>query len=53
MRRGNRIRIGLECSECGRRNYTVTKNKGTMPGKLALKKFCAACNRHTEHREGK
>ena len=29
----------LACSECKRRNYTTTKNKKTMTGKLEIKKI--------------
>ncbi len=52
-RRSSRVRIGLDCIECGRRNYLVTKNKVTTPETLVLSKFCPNCQRHTEHREGK
>ncbi len=45
--------IALACSECKRRNYTTTKNKRTMTDKLALRKFCKFCRRHTLHRETK
>jgi len=43
----------LECSECKRRNYTTTKNKRTTPGRLSMKKFCAAERKHTLHQERK
>ena len=45
--------IALACSECKRKNYTTTKNKRTMTDKLALRKFCKFCGRHTLHRETK
>ena len=45
--------IVLACSECKRRNYTTTKNKRTMTGKLELKKFCPFCRGHILHKEGK
>ena len=45
--------IALACSECKRRNYTTTKNRRTMTDKLALRKFCKFCRRHTLHRETK
>jgi large subunit ribosomal protein L33 len=51
---GDRQRVALVCDECGARNYKTTKPK--KPGqtkRLALKKFCPACNRHTVHRESK
>ncbi|MCB9550696.1 MAG: 50S ribosomal protein L33 [Myxococcales bacterium] len=53
MPRRVRIRIGLECTVCGRRNYTVSKNRDAVRGTLVLKKYCTSCQGHTEHREGK
>lgn len=44
--------ISLECSECKSRNYRTDKQ--TRGGeKLALKKFCKRCRKHTEHKERK
>ncbi|MBW1973729.1 MAG: 50S ribosomal protein L33 [Deltaproteobacteria bacterium] len=43
----------LACGECKRRNYTTTKNKKTVSGKLELKKYCPFCRRHTLHKETK
>ncbi len=43
--------ITLQCTECKERNYTTTKNKKTMTGRLELKKFCPRERRHTVHRE--
>ncbi|MEE8185787.1 MAG: 50S ribosomal protein L33 [Thermodesulfobacteriota bacterium] len=45
--------ITLACSECKRRNYSTTKNKRTTPDRLALKKYCKFCRKHTVHRETK
>ncbi|MFP6744933.1 MAG: 50S ribosomal protein L33 [Alphaproteobacteria bacterium] len=53
MGRSVRVRVGLECTECGKRNYAVSKNRAKMRGTLVLKKYCPGCQRHTEHREGK
>jgi large subunit ribosomal protein L33 len=50
---GNRIIFSLECQTCKRRNYSNTKNKRTTPEKVKLKKYCAFCRRHTEHKETK
>jgi large subunit ribosomal protein L33 len=47
-----RVRITLVCEECGARNYQTTK-KQQKQERLGLKKFCAACNRHTMHKESK
>ena len=43
----------LACSECKRRNYTTTKNKKTMTGKLAIKKYRKFDKKHTLHKETK
>ncbi|MBF0184557.1 MAG: 50S ribosomal protein L33 [Magnetococcales bacterium] len=45
--------ISLGCEECKRRNYTTDKNKKNKPEKMALKKFCPFCRKHTLHKEGK
>ncbi|MBP1625754.1 MAG: rpmG [Holophagaceae bacterium] len=48
-----RDNIQLQCTECKRKNYTTTKNKKTVTGKLELKKFCRFCGGHKVHRESK
>jgi len=45
--------IGLKCDACKRRNYYTTKNKKTVERKIAYKKYCAWCRKHTAHKEGK
>jgi len=45
--------ISLICSACKRRNYTATKNRKTHQEKLEISKYCAACRKHTPHKEGK
>lgn len=45
--------ITMACTECKRRNYTSTKNKRNITGRLELKKYCRFCNSHTVHRETK
>jgi large subunit ribosomal protein L33 len=45
--------IKLSCQTCKRDNYVTDKNKRTMTEKFAIKKFCRACGKHTEHKEGK
>ena len=49
----NRSIIALECSVCKERNYSTTKNKKTVTGRLELKKFCKRCRKHTGHKEAK
>ncbi|MBU2541906.1 MAG: 50S ribosomal protein L33 [Candidatus Omnitrophica bacterium] len=46
-----RENITLQCSECRRKNYTSTKNKRLHTEKLALKKYCNFCRKHTQHKE--
>jgi len=43
--------ITLECGDCKRRNYSITKNKKTHTNRLEVKKFCKFCNKHTNHKE--
>ena len=45
--------IALVCEQCKRKNYTTTKNKKLHTDKMQLKKFCAACRKHTTHKESK
>lgn len=45
--------IKMTCGNCGRANYTTTKNKRTMSEKFEIKKFCPACRKHFPHKEGK
>jgi len=49
---GDRTRVALVCDECGARNYETTRKKSDTE-RMALKKFCPACKRHTMHRESK
>ncbi len=45
--------IALKCTECNRRNYTTSKNRRNMQGKLELKKYCKFDRKHTLHKESK
>ncbi|MCK4437009.1 50S ribosomal protein L33 [bacterium] len=45
--------ITLACTECKRRNYSLTKNKKGNPDRLELKKYCKFCRKHTIHKETK
>jgi large subunit ribosomal protein L33 len=45
--------ITLECTQCKERNYSTTKNKKTVTGRLELKKFCNRCRKHQVHKEAK
>ncbi|MFC4620227.1 50S ribosomal protein L33 [Camelliibacillus cellulosilyticus] len=48
-----RKKVILACSECHERNYTSTKNVQKQTERLAVKKFCGRCNKHTIHLETK
>lgn len=52
LKKSDRLLI-LACSECKERNYTTTKNKKNVPGRLEIKKFCPRCNAHLPHKETK
>ena len=45
--------IALQCSECKRRNYTTSKNRKNIQGKLELMKYCSFDRKHTLHKETK
>jgi large subunit ribosomal protein L33 len=47
-----RARIVLVCEVCGARNYKTTK-AADKAERLSIKKFCAACQKHTLHKESK
>ena len=46
-----RPKITLACEECKERNYITKKNRRNTPDRLAIKKFCARCNKSPTHRE--
>jgi large subunit ribosomal protein L33 len=46
-----RVKITLECTETGDRNYTTKKNKRNTPGRLEVMKYSPRLRRHTLHRE--
>jgi large subunit ribosomal protein L33 len=46
-----RTLVTLACTECKRRNYTITKNKSNNPERLEMKKYCPWCRKHTVHKE--
>lgn len=48
-----RVKITLQCTETGDRNYMTTKNKRTNPERLELRKYSPRLKRHTIHRETK
>ena len=45
--------IKLECTVCKQINYRTHKNKRLIKERLELKKYCAKCDKHVEHKETK
>ena len=45
--------VALQCSECKRKNYTTSKNRKNVQGKLEFKKYCPFERKHTLHKETK
>ncbi len=52
-KKGPRILVDLQCSECKSQNYITQKNRQNTEGKLELKKFCKHCRKVTPHKEVK
>jgi large subunit ribosomal protein L33 len=48
-----RVKIVLQCTETGDRNYITTKNKRNNPERLELRKYSPRLKRYTLHRETK
>ncbi len=46
-----RDKVILACQECGRRNYTTTKNKKLHPERVEYKKYCRFDQKHTVHKQ--
>jgi large subunit ribosomal protein L33 len=45
--------VKLKCEVCKNINYFTTRNKKKLKEKLALKKHCPVCKKHTVHKEMK
>lgn len=50
-KKGNRILIGLECTETGVRSYITEKNRINSDEKIELMKYNPKIRKHTLHRE--
>lgn len=50
-KKGAREIVGLVCQECKNQNYTTTRNKLNLQGKLSIKKYCKYCKKYTIHTE--
>ena len=46
-------KIALQCSECNRKNYTTTKNRRNIQGKMEFNKYCKWDRKVTLHKEAK
>lgn len=46
-----RLLLALVCTVCKSQNYVTNRNKINTPEKLALKKYCPRCKKHTPHKE--
>jgi large subunit ribosomal protein L33 len=50
-KKGNRVLIGLECTETGMRTYVTQKNRVNTKDKIELKKYNPRLKKHTLHKE--
>lgn len=50
-KKGNRLIIGLKCTETGRRTYVTQKNRINTTEKLTIKKYNPVLKKHTLHKE--
>lgn len=50
-KKGNRLLIGLECTETGMRSYVSEKNRINSTEKLQLMKYNPKLRKHTLHKE--
>lgn len=46
-----RVKINLQCSSCGSKNYLTSKNKATHPDKIKVPKYCPKERKVTLHVE--
>ena len=50
-KKGNRVLVGLECTETGMRSYITVKNRVNTTEKLSLMKYSSKLKKHTLHKE--
>jgi len=50
-KKGNRVLIGLKCTETGMRTYVSKKNRVNTKEKLQIKKYNPKLKRHTLYKE--
>ena len=52
-KKGNIELIALQCTERKRKNYTTSKNRKNIQGKMEFSKYCKFDRKHTIHKETK
>ena len=52
-KKGNIELVALQCTECKRKNYTTSKNRKNIQGKMEFSKYCKFDRKHTIHKEAK
>ncbi len=52
-KKGNVELVALQCTECKRKNYTTSKNRKNIQGKMEFSKYCSFDKKHTIHKETK
>ncbi|MFA6005863.1 MAG: 50S ribosomal protein L33 [Patescibacteria group bacterium] len=52
-KKGQRIKVGLQCTICSRQNYTTEKNKTNTTEAFKMQKYCLKCRKVTPHKEKK
>lgn len=50
-KKGNRLIVGLECTETGMRSYVTQKNRINTTDKVELMKYNRKLRKHTLHKE--
>ena len=52
-KKGNIELVALQCTECKTKNYTTSKNRKNIQGKMEFSKYCKFDRKHTIHKETK
>ncbi|MBH52686.1 MAG: 50S ribosomal protein L33 [Chloroflexi bacterium] len=50
-KKGDRVLVTMQCTECGERNYRTSKNRRSDPQRLELNKYCNRCYGRQLYRE--
>jgi large subunit ribosomal protein L33 len=50
-KKGDRVLMTLQCTDCRERNYHSSKNRRNDPGRMERQKYCARCGGSRLHRE--